>query len=120
MDFLGATSLDAISARLAGLVAVHGRDEADPKHAGKKVRRIDQVMVAGHGASQGIELAGSVAADKAGKVKTDSEGDLEIKDDDLNLHVDPKAPATVARRAHEAVYPVHEPRSGVIYRRGAS
>lgn len=95
----GATSLDAISARLSGLVAVHGREEADPKHAGKKVRRIDQVMVAGHGASQGIELAGSVAADKAGKVKTDSEGDLEIKDDDLNLHVNPKAPETAAHAA---------------------
>ncbi|HWU90826.1 MAG TPA: DUF4157 domain-containing protein, partial [Kofleriaceae bacterium] len=92
----GADTLDAISARLPGLVALHGREEADPKDPKKKVKRIDQVMIAGHGSAHSIELAGDLAKNKAGELETDANG-LKVKDDDLNLNKDPKNPESLKR-----------------------
>ena len=92
----GADSLDAIAARLPALVALHGRDEPDQKDPAKTVKRIDQVMLAGHGTAHTIELAGDLAKDKAGHLKT-NEGDLEIDNDKLDVTKTAKDPASVKR-----------------------
>jgi hypothetical protein len=92
----GADSLDAISSRLPAIVALHGRDEPDKKDPKKTVKRIDQVMFAGHGTAHSIELAGDLAKDKAGNLKT-NEGDLEINDDKLDVTKTAKDPASIKR-----------------------
>jgi hypothetical protein len=92
----GAESLDAIAAHLPAIVALHGRDEPDKKDPKKKVKRIDQVMLAGHGSAHSIELAGDLAKDKAGNVETDTNG-LKTNDDSLDLTKNAKDPASVKR-----------------------
>ncbi len=92
----GAESLDAIAARLPGLVALHGREEPDPKDPKKKVKRIDQVMLAGHGSAHSIELAGDLAKNKAGELETGANG-LKKKADDLDLNKDAKDPESLKR-----------------------
>jgi len=83
----GAEALESITARLPAIVAAHGRDEPDPKDPTKTrmVKRIDQIMLCGHGSSQSIEMAGKLDTDKGGNVKTDSEGKPLLHDDELNL-----------------------------------
>jgi hypothetical protein len=92
----GAESLDAISSRLPAIVALHGRDEPDKKDPKKTVKRIDQVMFAGHGSAHSIELAGDLAKDKAGNVQTEA-GELKINDDHLDVTKSAKDPETVKR-----------------------
>ncbi len=94
----GAESLDAIAAQLPAIVALHGRDEPDKKDPKKKVKRIDQVMLAGHGSAHTIELAGDLAKDKAGNVETDANG-LKINDDRLDLTKNAKDPESLKRAA---------------------
>ncbi|HEY4244748.1 MAG TPA: DUF4157 domain-containing protein [Kofleriaceae bacterium] len=87
----GAASLAEISGRIPALVALHGRDENDAKTK-KTVKRIDQVMIAGHGDSHSIELGGDYNRDKAGKIKADSDGsiDMHTGEDSLDVSGDPK------------------------------
>lgn len=92
----GVETLDAIAAQLPALVALHGRDEPDKKDPKKTVKRIDQVMLAGHGSAHSIELAGDLAKDKAGNVETDANG-LKVKDDSLDLTKNAKDPETLKR-----------------------
>jgi hypothetical protein len=92
----GAESLDAITAQLPGIVALHGRDEPDKKDPKKKVKRIDQVMLAGHGSAHSIELAGDLAKDKAGNVETDANG-LKVTDDHLDVTKNAKDPESIKR-----------------------
>jgi len=100
----GVESLDALGAKLPDVVAVHGREEPDPEDAAKKVRRIDQVMMAGHGSSQSIELTGSLKAGKDGKAQADEDGSLVVNDDDLNVHSDKKDPASVKKAARTKAF----------------
>lgn len=92
----GAESLDAIAGRLPAIVALHGRSEPDKKDPKKTVKRIDQVMLAGHGSAHSIELAGDLAKDKAGNLETDA-GELKINDDRLDLTKNAKDPESVKR-----------------------
>jgi hypothetical protein len=96
----GAESLDAIASRLPSIVATHGRLEPDPADATKHVRRIDQVMIAGHGSAHSIELAGTLQSDAGGAPKVDAgDGSPLTNDDSIDLSVDPKDPATVTHAA---------------------
>jgi hypothetical protein len=99
----GATSLDAISARLPDIVALHGRSEPDPADATKTVKRIDQLMMAGHGSAMSIQLAGDIATDATGQVKTDG-GELVTNNDKLDQRVDPTDPDSVARAARTKLF----------------
>jgi hypothetical protein len=92
----GAESLDAIAARLPAIVALHGRSEPDKKDPKKTVKRIDQVMMAGHGSAHSIELAGDLAKDGAGNLQTDA-GELRINDDHLDVTKGSKDPEAVKR-----------------------
>jgi hypothetical protein len=100
----GPASLAAVEGRLPAIVAAHGRSEPDPADATRTVKRIDQVMIAGHGSSQSIELAGTLASNPDGTPRTDTEGDLVTSEDDLNLRVDPADPATAARAARTRTF----------------
>jgi hypothetical protein len=93
----GAETIDAVSGELPNIVAKHGREELDPKDdkKTKKVRRIDQVMFAGHGNSHAIDLAGSVELDKKKKPVVDDDGDLSIIENDLNVTSKKKGPGTI-------------------------
>ena len=92
----GAETLEAIANQLPGIVALHGRDEPDPKDPKKTVKRIDQVMFAGHGSAHSIELAGDLAKNKAGELETDANG-LKVNDDHLDVTKGSKDAEVIAR-----------------------
>lgn len=94
----GATKLSQITDRLPSLVKKHGREEPAPAKKGKKgrkVKKIDQLMIAGHGSSTGIELAGDLQTDNKGNVQTASDGELLTHDGGLEIGVNPKDPKSV-------------------------
>lgn len=99
----GADSLDAIAARLPSILALHGRTEPDPADRTKTVRRIDQLMIAGHGTATSIELAGTIAENPDGSPQT-AGGDLVENRDGLNTAHDPSDPAAVAREARSRAF----------------
>lgn len=99
----GAESLDAIAARLPGIVAVHGRLETDAT-SGAQVRRIDQVMIAGHGSATAIELAGTIAENPDGSARTNSRGNLITNDDSLDVRHDPADPDVAARETRTRAF----------------
>lgn len=99
----GAETLQAISGRLPQIVRDHGKEEDNPANPGEKVKRIDQIMIAGHGSAQSIELAGSLATDQAGQPILGDNG-LQVQDDSLNVHSDPSDPAAQQRAARSRAF----------------
>jgi hypothetical protein len=96
----GAESLDAIAGRLPAIVALHGRTEADPNNPGQQIRRIDQLMIAGHGSAHSIELAGTLAENPDGSPRTNSRGNLVTDEDDLEVRGDPNGDPSSEANQH--------------------